>query len=146
MGVEFGDVDDERQGTTRPAGGHVERIPIVTRIDHRRAALGGQSLRLINRRRVVMSQASVALFVGNRRGRERDPVLADARPAWGRFISEDPSGSRGGVNAYNYAGNSPPNNTDPLGLCRADDILCQIATRNAGLPPAWQEPTDLPPP
>jgi RHS repeat-associated protein len=36
--------------------------------------------------------------------------------AIGRFISEDPIGLLGGVNFYSYAGNSPVNWIDPLGL------------------------------
>lgn len=35
---------------------------------------------------------------------------------WGRFISEDPSGLRGGYNLYAYAGDSPVNLTDVFGL------------------------------
>ena len=38
------------------------------------------------------------------------------RPDWGRFISEDPSGSAGGPNLYQYAGGSPIDMNDPTGL------------------------------
>src|SRR5439155_16703824 len=34
----------------------------------------------------------------------------------GRFISEDPIGFAGGINRYAYAGNSPINHRDQLGL------------------------------
>jgi YD repeat-containing protein len=37
--------------------------------------------------------------------------------ATGRFTQEDPAGLAGGVNLYQYSGNSPPNFTDPFGLC-----------------------------
>src|SRR5271165_764367 len=36
----------------------------------------------------------------------------------GRFVSEDPIRSRGGINFYAYSGNSPVNFVDPLGLER----------------------------
>jgi RHS repeat-associated protein len=44
------------------------------------------------------------------RARWYDPVLE-------RFVSEDPIGLAGGINAYAYAGNDPVNLTDPFGLC-----------------------------
>jgi RHS repeat-associated protein len=34
----------------------------------------------------------------------------------GRWLSRDPIGEEGGLNLYGYAGNSPTNRTDPLGL------------------------------
>ena len=36
-------------------------------------------------------------------------------PALGRFISEDPTSFRGGLNAYLYGGSSPTNFVDPTG-------------------------------
>ena len=36
-------------------------------------------------------------------------------PSWGRFISEDPIGLRGGINRYAYAGSDPVNGRDPSG-------------------------------
>jgi RHS repeat-associated protein len=43
-------------------------------------------------------------------------------PNIGRFISEDPSGFRGGINRYAYVRNGPLNFTDPFGLasCKPD--------------------------
>ncbi len=38
-------------------------------------------------------------------------------PITGRFISEDPIRSKGGIDFYAYAANSPNNFTDPWGLC-----------------------------
>lgn len=35
----------------------------------------------------------------------------------GRFLSEDPVGMSGGINAYTYAGNDPTNHADPTGTC-----------------------------
>jgi RHS repeat-associated protein len=37
-------------------------------------------------------------------------------PAWGRFVSADPSGFGGGINPYVYAGNNPVNVGDSSGL------------------------------
>ncbi|WP_035965569.1 hypothetical protein [Bradyrhizobium sp. YR681] len=44
MRIDLGDINDERQGSTGPAGGHIERIPHVMGIDHSRAGLGSQPL------------------------------------------------------------------------------------------------------
>ena len=38
-------------------------------------------------------------------------------PQLGRFISEDPKGLAGVINAYVYVGNNPVNDRDPSGLC-----------------------------
>jgi hypothetical protein len=39
----------------------------------------------------------------------------------GRFLQEDPIGVAGGINLYQYAGNSPANFSDPFGLCPPKD-------------------------
>ena len=41
-------------------------------------------------------------------------------PALGRFVSRDPAGLSGGLNAYAYCGNNPVNCTDPSGMLPAD--------------------------
>jgi RHS repeat-associated protein len=41
-------------------------------------------------------------------------------PQLGRFVSEDPSGLRGGTNNYAYVENAPFRSTDPLGLAPGD--------------------------
>ncbi|MGI9066905.1 MAG: Ig-like domain-containing protein [Pyrinomonadaceae bacterium] len=60
-------------------------------------------------------------------GRERDSDsgLLYYRARWydpqvGRFISEDPIGLAGGINAFAYVSNSPQNRTDPSGLYDVD--------------------------
>jgi RHS repeat-associated protein len=42
-------------------------------------------------------------------------------PAAGRFITSDPIGLAGGLNAYRYAGNDPANGVDPSGLYSVDE-------------------------
>jgi RHS repeat-associated protein len=70
-------------------------------------------------------QASVFEFAGREndgnsfyymRGRSYDPSIA-------RFISRDPAGLAGGINMYAYAGDSPTNFTDPLGLGFGDGVF-----------------------
>jgi RHS repeat-associated protein len=45
-------------------------------------------------------------------------------PSLHRFISEDPAGLNGGVNAYGYAGNNPISFSDPYGLKPKDPESC----------------------
>ena len=45
-------------------------------------------------------------------------------PSLHRFISEDPAGLNGGVNAYAYAGNNPLSFSDPYGLKPKDPDSC----------------------
>jgi RHS repeat-associated protein len=42
-------------------------------------------------------------------------------PALGRFLSEDPNGTSGGLNLYAYSSNDPVNTRDPTGLCPEDE-------------------------
>jgi RHS repeat-associated protein len=44
-------------------------------------------------------------------------------PAAGRFLSEDPIGFAGGVNAYRYVGNLPTRFVDPFGLFGIDERI-----------------------
>jgi len=60
-------------------------------------------------------------------GREWDPetnlYYYRARyydPKAGRFVSEDPAGTEGGLNLYSYAASNPLNLTDPFGLKPGD--------------------------
>jgi RHS repeat-associated protein len=52
-------------------------------------------------------------------------------PSIGKFISEDPIQSKGGINFYAYVANNPINYRDPSGLCPADD--CKIVIRRPGM-------------
>jgi RHS repeat-associated protein len=70
-------------------------------------------------------------------------------PGCGRFISEDPIGTAGGINLYRYVGSSPMNLSDPFGLrplsnCEKDnlsDFIPKEDLDNANLrdgdPPKW---------
>jgi RHS repeat-associated protein len=77
-------------------------------------------------------------------GREYDPETGllyyrhrYLDPEIGRFLSEDPIGLNGGINAYAYVGNDPINWVDPLGEARsrADcwKLLKQIENMSAKL-------------
>ena len=64
-------------------------------------------------------------------GRESDPETGlyyyRARyydPSAGRFMSEDPTGFKGGVNFYPYAANDPTDQTDPMGF-DSDSQFCR---------------------
>jgi RHS repeat-associated protein len=47
-----------------------------------------------------------------------------------RFLSEDPSGFKGGINLFSYVGNNPVNFVDPLGLDQTDPGGAQPCTIN----------------
>ncbi|MDI1348680.1 RHS repeat-associated core domain-containing protein [Aquabacterium sp.] len=84
-------------------------------------------------------------------GREPDEaglVYMRARyysPQFGRFVSRDPAGLQGGINAYAYCGNNPTNCTDPSGLMPqsalssfVDSSYFGMGTQGAGLSSGYQ--------
>ena len=68
-------------------------------------------------------------------GRENDGTTAGLmfyrarfyNPSWGRFVSEDPIGIRGGINLYAYVGGQPTDKTDRYG--QSEDELQQLEDR-----------------
>jgi RHS repeat-associated protein len=53
--------------------------------------------------------------------------------AFGRFLSPDPIGERGGMNLYGYVGNDPVNAVDPLGLDAEIDVYRTSLTSSASV-------------
>ncbi len=59
------------------------------------------------------------------RPRLRDLTRRTDKPAPGILLTQDPIGLTGGTNLYAYAGNNPVTFTDPFGLCKEDDAVCE---------------------
>jgi RHS repeat-associated protein len=70
----------------------------------------------------VLSQSAIGnryMFTGREYDQETGLYYYRARyydPSIGRFLQTDPIGYQGGINLYNYVGNSPVNWIDPCGL------------------------------
>jgi RHS repeat-associated protein len=61
-------------------------------------------------------------------------------PEWGRFISEDPTGFQGGINAYVYAENNPVNGRDSSGQALdtlIDAVSFTISLVEFARDPSW---------
>ena len=74
-------------------------------------------------------------------GRENDGTTAGLmfyraryyNPAWGRFVSEDPIGVKGGVNLYGYVDDAPSFNGDATGLGKDSGWLGWLKGAKDGL-------------
>lgn len=56
-------------------------------------------------------------------------ISEDYSPSLQRFISEDPIGLSGGINAYSYVSNSPLQSLDPFGLKKLDQAEVEQLVR-----------------
>ena len=65
-------------------------------------------------------------------------------PTVGRYVSSDPIGLAGGLNAYVHLRANPLRYIDPRGLCAADDLGCQMAASPL-IPPLYVPGAWIPP-
>jgi RHS repeat-associated protein len=89
--------------------------------------------------RGASSYANVVMYTG--RERDVETGLYQYRHRYyaaelGRFGSRDPSGYKGGINLYNYCGDSPLANTDPSGRFRHTGTWYEACTCVAKCNPA----------